>query len=496
MTITRRLTMQRHLNMVILFCLMLLGGISVGILDCDYYMNIYCGREILTNGNFYGFSDMTFGSVGNNGFYLDHEWLSSVFFYLLSLTGTYHAIITKVVIIFLYAVAFCFLSDVYEHNIEAYGFVNQTSIFYGVLCFLFSLWFIQIKAYSMGLLFLILIIGLLQRLKETEDVKYYILIGVCLILQNNFHSATYLVTMGILFVAYLTNKNLRNIKTFLWGVLYALSSLINPYGYKLLVFDLSHNGNEVMKQYVSEWRQLSPRFYSFWILLLMILLLSFYFIKGKIRNKNYNILPRLSVSLRVWLIVSGVATFLHARHSIFFALALVVFYLEATNTTLVTIKKEQHKQITSVVLILALCVLLTQSVGIIEKNYRSYENKLEPSLEKVFLTYQDKNIASSLNVNTYYLDIPTFSHPAYPLVAERNEDIILLELSFSEERFNEFVDKYDIAGFYMQTKTHYTKNMLYTSPLINYLEKSDDWVLVYKSKENNHSFYIKKDSLK
>ena len=71
-------------------------SLYTGLADSDWYWQVSLGESIVKSVKFNDFSSIVWGD--NLGYYLDHEWLSNVIFYLLSLFP-YGMIVTKFILV-------------------------------------------------------------------------------------------------------------------------------------------------------------------------------------------------------------------------------------------------------------------------------------------------------------------------------------------------------------------------------------------------------------
>ena len=210
----------------------------LGLSDLDFIWQSYLGKSIITKGDFFGLKDLVWGTVNIHEYY-DHEWLCNVFFYLSTLLfgDAYSVIFVKVIIeLLLGFTTYAFLKQI----IKTYNNLHFISYFCCMLmtyCLCFTL--VKPKAYDISLIFFMWLLILLEKRKEgTISFKRFALFILLLTLcWNNIHSGSIVLLVavtGLYWLIYWRDKY-----TIFLGVLGLLTLGINPYGYKLIYFDIT-----------------------------------------------------------------------------------------------------------------------------------------------------------------------------------------------------------------------------------------------------------------
>ena len=185
-------------------------SVFAGLADFDYYWQVALGRNIVTKGDFNSVYNLVWGTNGVSE-YLDHEWLTNVFFYLMSLLGYRYIAITKLVIS-----AFCGICTILYIKNENKDLNTVSIIGLFVYTFMISTVFIKVKAYSISLGFVLIEIILLKKYnrvksligyeysavhymknKDKEPILYFISLLVLCIIWNNMHSGSIPLFFGI-----------------------------------------------------------------------------------------------------------------------------------------------------------------------------------------------------------------------------------------------------------------------------------------------------------
>ena len=234
--------------LVIIICLY---TSSFGLSDYDYYWQAKLGKYIVTEHNFNGAYDLVWGNL-NVESYLDHEWLSNIIFYMFSLLGTCGIFLLKFSICLFLGISICLMMDMFCKKIDGINLVSLLVVIFLVSCLVF-----KVKAYSISMAFVIFEIMLLYKYKNNKANKYLIYAVLLLIIWNNFHSGSmplFFVIAGVFWLVHLRNK-----ESLICGIVCVLSTGINPYGYKLVLFDLAHNNNSVMKDLLLDWRPIDAK---------------------------------------------------------------------------------------------------------------------------------------------------------------------------------------------------------------------------------------------
>ena len=206
--------------------------VITGLVDVDYFWQTEFGKYELLNHQFYELEKIShWGSLDLDS-YIDHEWLSNVIFYLLSLCP-FSIIFTKLVICCL--IGFC----IYYFS-KYFCKVDTISLFSLVLFFFFCLCVVNIKSYIFSVMCFIIELVLLKTYGDFSYKKSLILSCLVVVIWNNTHSGSIPVYFILAFIYFITEVRRFDKKFLMIGVVDVLSLLINPYGVDLLLFNMRH----------------------------------------------------------------------------------------------------------------------------------------------------------------------------------------------------------------------------------------------------------------
>ena len=252
-----------------LFFIFLLS-VYAGLADYDYYWQADLGKAIVNNGDFHHATNQLWGSIGVYEYY-DHEWLTNVIFYLFSCFGMKGAFWLKFLISSVVGFIVClFVSELEER--KSLNVIKRFQVLF--VSSLISLIFIKIKAYSVSLCFLMVELIILfhyfadihcSNVADTLALKkrhknmwtYTLFMVILTILWTNMHSGSMpllFVVAGLFWLVKVRNKHMLAT-----GVICAITTLINPYGIKLILFNFSHNFDSTMKEILLDWQPIDAK---------------------------------------------------------------------------------------------------------------------------------------------------------------------------------------------------------------------------------------------
>lgn len=418
-----------------LFILVIATTLFTGITDNDYYMDVYLGKEELLHHNFstavYG---LQFGTAGNNGLYLDHEWLYNIFVYILSLTGKYHILITNIVIHLLFLAALIIFIREFDRQTE-----NDIGIMAKYASILLFTQAVLVKAYTVGLISVMILFVLIHRYKDEHKRKYLVIAGILLLLTANIHSSTYLIEMAILGVLFVIDKTLRAKETVAAGLCYMLLSVINPYGIKLIIFDLQHYNDPLMKRIVGEW-QSAGIFDSLPIILMLLFFNTMFVICSK-----EELLPKLRQTSLIFLL--AVLSVMEKRHIMFFMLYTVATAIRYDYGPGKERKENAKRNIRTIAALIIFAVLFAGAQRIVsDEGYTSYCNTLNEKDAAFLRQYERYNICS-MDFPFTSLGMQSFMCQAFPVTRERAEDWAVFWYGDTAGELDHFTEKYDIHAF-------------------------------------------------
>ena len=457
-----------------IFAILLLSSYS-GLVDYDYYWQSDLGKHIIKDGNFNWIYNQVWGTTGISEYY-DHEWLTNILFYLSTLVGLRGITIMKIVIsIFL---ASCVVMYIKSEDKELNDF-SVLKIF--IFIFILSTVFLKVKAYCISIGFVLLEIMFLKRYKKTLSNNYFIYMLILCILWNNMHSGSIILFFAIAGIYWFTDLR-SNKKIPFYGIIYLLSTSINPYGYKLLLFNLAHFGDSIMKKYVFDWRGLDAKesYGVICAILIFICIVNLY---------NVDIKENLfDVSMTFIIIFMGLQS---VRHLVY----LVPFFISVSlnnNHISVSLNKSVLKYI--LVFFTGLATVCNYDAFTCKTYNTDYAmNYIDDELKDLLIktNSSSSNGLFSDEVPLWGKGVKSFTSGAFPCTRQRFLDSYLMMWTGSNSQIESIIDYYGLTKFcFKKTNTlvdYYTVNCV----LYEYLVNNDDYICLYDS--GYYCYFVRAD---
>lgn len=448
-------------------CIFAIFALSVysGLADFDYYWQVDLGRQIVKNGDFNGIYKQVWGSLGISTYY-DHEWLTNILFYFVSLIGIKGISVMKLLIsIFL---ATCTTYYIRSEKKE----LNIVSTF-EVIAFLFviSTVFLKVKAYCISIGFLLLEVMFLKRYKRSRSNKYFIYMLILLLFWTNMHSGSMPLFFGVAGIYWLINLRSEK-KILLFGVGYLLSTLINPYGYKLVVFNLLHNGDKTMKQYVLDWRALDAKTATGVLCALLIFMCVISLYKVNLKRHLFDVVMLFIV---IFLSLQSV------RHLIY----LTPFIISIVLDTKFTSKKFTSEQLGYISLFfIGLAILVNISAFTSDRYKEDYAmNYVDDDLKQLLIDTNKNNCGGifTADIDMWSLGLKSFDSGAFPYTKQRFEDSYLIMYCGSDSQIKQVIDYYGLKKFVFSKNNILIDYYNVNNTLYEYLSNNDEYECLYDS---------------
>ena len=468
----------KNKNYVLLFIVAMLK-LSECMIDYDYYWQKAFGEEEFIHFNFSNLAKAVhWGSVGLTE-YLDQEWITSVLYYLFSLLpfGIHITNFFFRFIFFMVSIKFIEIIKKSDLNITLDSLLCYIALFFVSL---------HVKAYTLVISLFMVELIMLYKFSTKSFKKYLILSSLLIILWNNVHSGTIVIYFATAFIYYIINfKNLK-LKFLLIGLVNFLCLLVNPYGYRLLLFDLSHGSSSVMYKLGNEWQSLDIKvpigaMIAFVIVILLI----------KLRGldlKNKTNLFYFSLVIFVFLLC-----LVSVRHVIYF---IPCFYYIDTNSDIrlnLDFFDNQFKNI--LIVVFSLVILVTTGVKIGTGSHSDYLVYFPEKLEKVIKDNGSEGLYLNLTVDFISVlpyDMKDFITSAYPCCSDRVDDAYVITDGCPDEYTKYVIDKYKLNKFLI---SKYDKSIPYTDGgfsnlYIYYNSHIGDYEVLYEDDE--YLYFVKK----
>jgi len=242
------------------------------ITDPDLWWHLASGRYIVENQNIPTSDIFSYTNYGKE--WIDHEWLSQIiFFFAYNTFGASGLVLMKTVLI---VFAFYFL---YLRSRLHMGATFSILTLYAVASLSWNTWLNRPMIFTF---FFVAILLFLLDLYDRDDSDYLFLFPILIIVWANLHAGfivgiliTLIYSLGYLF----EKKNAKSKRLFFFTGVSIVTSLINPYTYRLLLYPLQYSYNSIHPLFIMEWQ--SPSFHVFSIYELMLLVLIFIFVKSQ-----------------------------------------------------------------------------------------------------------------------------------------------------------------------------------------------------------------------
>lgn len=458
MGLLRKYSNWFYIGVVALFAI----GIYAGLADLDYYWQVKLGEQELLNHDFNYSYKLVWGEKGL-GEYLDHEWLCNIVFYLFSLLPYRAIAVLKGAVSLLSGVCFAWFIKKHDRGLS----LIQMALLYLILG-INALVFVKVKAYTISSLFLLVEIVLLEKYKESKNKRLFFgMFGLC-VLWVNFHSGSvplYFVVAGVYWLCCF-----RGVRELCYGVGCALGTLLNPYGWSLMVFNLRHNGDTVMKSLIMDWRPVDAKEALGVVAVLVFLVWAISLLRKRSVDWEIIILSALTFFL----------TLQSVRHIIYFIPFVVVLIC---NTDLPC--KLETKLVGYPVLALVLLAVLEWLTVLWWSPYGEEYcmNHMPDELKEVLIQTNvdgSDGLFSDYTVsNLIDLGLQPFVFGGYPLCPDRTQDGLIMTQYGGVDNIGRVIDYYDLSRFVFVKYNTKVDFYLVTSPLYDYLMNNDKYVKLY-----------------
>lgn len=227
---------------------LLFGSIDNGI-DYDFWARLIVGKSYFQTGELFSHD---FYSYGTTHKFIDHEWGSSLLFYLVQNNfGDIGIYLFKSIIIFLSLFLLIQTIKLNNKNVK----LNFLFFFFAIQSISYSL-FATIRCQSFSFLFFALYLYLLQRIKIKNEHRLLWCFPILNIIWANLHGG-FVIGLALILIysigEYLNNKNSKiGLYLFVVFLISSFSTLINPYGmnYLLFIFDAF----KLNRIHITEWQ--------------------------------------------------------------------------------------------------------------------------------------------------------------------------------------------------------------------------------------------------
>ena len=439
----------------------------------DIWFLLAHGRYVLTH----GIPHVEFLTIHSGFHFVMQQWAFSVILYFV-----YHTLGSVGVCLFTFVFYLLILFFLYRFCMV----ISSNNQYYSclissVITLLLGLNFILPRPQIISLLCLLIVLYLLEMFSKNKFYKgiYFIpLISVVLI---NFHASMWLMlfVFCLPYLAeffYFTIKN-KDQKVFVLLFIMVISFVVgflNPYGWEAMTYSVHSYGIASINLLIREMHSFSLDFSDSFLFLnsSLILLLCTVFIICFIMNyKKFSI---HSVCLFLGL---SFMSFCNLRNTSFLLIGTVPFFVYFFSKDInysFSIKNFSLFFIVFIVLFL----------------FRYQQNffRLQDPVREEIVSYLDSHVDSDVIIFTYFNDGPYLEYHGYPVYMDTRAEVFLKSNNHKKDVFDEYysvlIGDIDFEQFIRTYQfTHFVVHK--DTPIYDYLEKNDQYCLVYEDLEND-----------
>ena len=466
----------------ILLIFILFVSINCFRIDNDFWFLINLGKNILNN----GFTRIEPFTIHNDFSFIIQQWLSDVIFYIIySKFGVYGmmiflSILICIIVTLIYKL--CMLAS--ENNVK----ISTTITI--IITFLLNMYFITTRPQVFDILLLLCELYLLELYVIKNNNLSLFLLPIVSLLMINLHSSLWLM-LFVFLLPYFAEKILLKSKyklkpLIISTIIMLLVGLINPYGLDSIKYLFSSYGITEINEAVAEMQPLTVTLAIGYYIITFLVFISYYI------NKGDNKLRYLFLFLGTCYL--GLS---HYKGILFFLVGIVLSLSNNLNHLVKEegIQEKYYKLKTSnlVIIIFMMCCVLLFGINLYSLNINEYSkvelydiaNYLDDNADKNIKLYTGYNVGGYLEYRGYkcYIDARA---EVFLKANNKKEDIFMeyYNLQKNQLNINSFLNKYNFDYLVVRSS-----DILY-----NYLENSDDYIMVYEKivEEECYRIYKKK----
>lgn len=434
--------------------------------DNDIWARLIAGMSVVQTGQILKYDFLSFTPTHP---WYDHEWGSSVIFYLVQSNFGHIGLLTlQVIMIFL---TMLFLVKTVKVRCENICNYKNILIYFIVLNSFMVTYSSLIRCHSFSFLFFIFELYILEKIRKTQNNKLFFIFPFLFLIWGNMHGGVFS-GLGLL-VLYAIGECL-NKKQFKYYIMSSLAGFlvlfINPYGIeyvKFLIKAITMKRPDVVEWWCIFHKHNYKEFMQFKFLALFYIILEF--LKCKKIGFNYNSIDKTKFLVLIVTLSFAIA---HVKMMPFFALSSTVFCYEDIYSMFKKYNMPKHGiKIINIVLTLYAVLMLTL------KNYSPMVNfEIYPIMEIEFLkaNHITGKIVTNFGIGSY---------TAYKLYPQNK--------IYMDGRYEEVYNPdllYDLKKFYMIAVGYDSILKKYNPDIIlmeknyrayNYMKDSKNWIMVF-----------------
>ena len=480
MNIIRAKINKEHLRTILFYLILFLLSAALAVTsknyDNDIWARLIAGMAVVQTGQVLKYDFLSFTPTHP---WYDHEWGSSVIFYLVqSNFGHIGLLLLQVILIFLPMLLLVKTVKIRCGNIYNY---KNILIYFIVLNSFMVTYSSLIRCHSFSFLFFIFELYILEKIRKTQNNKLFFIFPFLFLIWGNMHGGVFS-GLGLL-ILYAVGEYLNN-KPFKYYLISSAAGFlvlfINPYGIEYVKFLLK--AITMKRPDVVEWwcifhKHNYKEFIPFKFLALFYIILEF--LKCKKIGIQYKTLDKTKFLVLIVTLSFAIA---HVKMMPFFALSSTVFCYE---DIYYMFKKYNMPKYGMIIINIALSLYAILMLGL--KNYSPMVNfDIYPIMELEFL--KTNHITGKIVTN-----FGIGSYAAYKLYPQNK---IYMDGRY-EEVYNPYL-LYDLKKFYMIAVGYDSIFRRYKPDIIlleknyrayNYMKNSKNWIMVFEGLK--YSVFIK-----
>lgn len=465
--------------------ILLFGSLDCGI-DYDFWARLIVGKSFFQTGTLFNYD---FYSYGTTHEFIDHEWGSSLVFYLIQNNfGDIGLFIFKSLIIFL--TIFTIIKTIKLDNKDIK--LHFLFFFFAIQAISYNI-FSTIRCQTFSFLFFAIFFYILKYAKINKNYRILWCLPILNIIWANMHGGF---VLGIvLIVLFCIGEFLNNNKKYskylaITALLCGFTTLINPYGIKYINFII--DAFKLNRIYITEWQSafFSKYFkYSllkFKIFFFMALSLFLYSIVKNIKNSGFiEFYKKIDKTKYIILLFMMLISIKALRCHVFFVYSVIILcysdFYEIFNKKLPKIIDN-----TKEIIIFVLIAISTIS--------HLYDYKFINRIDKTDYPYQMVEFIKENNIKgNVFVNFHDASYVIYKLYPNNH---IFMDGRYEEVYDNELINKmanFFLAKDYRKFLNEFHHDILIIDnsyPIKKVLDKDNDWFLAFENKK--HSLYLNK----
>lgn len=456
--------------------ILLFGSIDINI-DYDFWARLIVGKSFFQTGSLFSNDFYSFGKTHE---FIDHEWGSSLVFYLIqNHFGDIGLYIFKTLIIFLTLYLITKTIKLKNHDVK----LHFLMFFFALHAICYNI-FSTIRCQTFSFLFFVFYIYVFQYARTKNNFKILWVIPALNIIWLNMHGGFVLgfaITLLYSIGEYLNKKSAKPYLITLFFL--CITSFINPYGIKYLLYIF--DAFLLNRVHIPEWQgtffnmQYAPYLLKFKVFFFIFIISCLFYLYNKIKNTGAkNFYFQIDKTKYLLLIFTTILAIKSLRCNTFFVYTVLIFCYEDFNNFLTKKINDRYMKFVDTVFFILIFISCLSHLY----SYK-FTNKVNPDFYPV-------NSVEFIKINNIkgnvFTNFHTGSYVAYKLFPN---NFIYMDGRYEEVYDNSLINnmaKFFLAEDYKVFLNHYHFDILImdkTYPkIIELLKNDNEWFLAYEEK--------------